>query len=85
MTETLPFPEEVRTRLAAGTFLLVDKPRGPTSHQVTSWVRDLLDLDKIAAGKLELRLESLAPRDVVRPAVDGIAALTRQYDISLVE
>lgn len=29
-------------RLAAGAFLLVDKPRGPSSHQVTAWVRQLL-------------------------------------------
>jgi len=38
----LPFPPEVDARLRTGAFLLVDKPRGPSSHQVTAWARDLL-------------------------------------------
>ncbi len=40
--------ERVRARLAEGAFLVLDKPRGPSSHQVTAWARDLLGLD--AAG-----------------------------------
>ncbi len=37
-----------------GAFLLVDKPRGPTSHQVTAWVRDLLGVDRAGhAGTLD--------------------------------
>lgn len=35
-------PAEVADRLARGAFVLVDKPRGPSSHQVTAWARDLL-------------------------------------------
>ncbi len=35
-------PDPVRARIDAGAFVLVDKPRGPTSHQVTAWARDLL-------------------------------------------
>lgn len=35
-------PSGVAAAIAAGAFLLVDKPRGPSSHQVTAWVRDLL-------------------------------------------
>jgi H/ACA ribonucleoprotein complex subunit 4 len=35
-------PPEVERRIREGMFLLVDKPRGPTSHQVTAWVRDLV-------------------------------------------
>jgi predicted rRNA pseudouridine synthase len=35
-------PPEVAERLRAGAFLLVDKPRGPSSHQVTAWVRDMI-------------------------------------------
>ena len=36
-------PEEmtVEQRLNSG-FILLDKPPGPTSHQIASWVRDLL-------------------------------------------
>jgi H/ACA ribonucleoprotein complex subunit 4 len=36
------FPPEIEERLRSGSFLLIDKPRGPSSHQVTAWVRDLL-------------------------------------------
>ena len=32
----------VDARLREGAFLLLDKPRGPSSHQVTAWARDLL-------------------------------------------
>jgi H/ACA ribonucleoprotein complex subunit 4 len=35
-------PPEVGRRIDEGAFLLVDKPRGPSSHQVTAWARDLL-------------------------------------------
>jgi predicted rRNA pseudouridine synthase len=44
----------VLDRLKAGSFLLVDKPRGPSSHQVTAWVRDLLRLPSAGhAGTLD--------------------------------
>jgi H/ACA ribonucleoprotein complex subunit 4 len=49
-----PFPPEVAERLRTGAFLLVDKPRGPSSHQVTAWVRDILGIDKAGhAGTLD--------------------------------
>lgn len=37
-----PATERVRARIAGGAFVLLDKPRGPSSHQVTAWARDLL-------------------------------------------
>jgi H/ACA ribonucleoprotein complex subunit 4 len=47
-------PPEVRQRIAEGAFLLVDKPRGPSSHQVTAWVRDLLGVPSAGhAGTLD--------------------------------
>jgi tRNA pseudouridine55 synthase len=39
---TDPPTDPVAERLAQGAFLLIDKPRGPSSHQVTAWARDLL-------------------------------------------
>jgi H/ACA ribonucleoprotein complex subunit 4 len=36
------WPAEVVQRLRPGAFLLIDKPRGPSSHQVTAWVREIL-------------------------------------------
>ena len=54
------FPAEVLARLAAGSFLLVDKPRGPSSHQVTAWVRDLLGVDRAGhAGTLDPNVSGL--------------------------
>jgi H/ACA ribonucleoprotein complex subunit 4 len=51
---TKPWPPEVSARLAEGAFLLIDKPRGPSSHQVTAWARDLLGLDRAGhAGTLD--------------------------------
>ena len=37
-----PLSETNRAALERGAFLLIDKPRGPSSHQVTAWVRELL-------------------------------------------
>jgi len=54
VTDETPFPPEVLDRLRAGAFLLVDKPRGPSSHQVTAWVRDILGIEKAGhAGTLD--------------------------------
>jgi H/ACA ribonucleoprotein complex subunit 4 len=54
VTDLAPLPPEVVERVRAGTFLLIDKPRGPSSHQVTAWVRDILGLEKAGhAGTLD--------------------------------
>ncbi len=42
MTGEAPATEPIAERIAAGAFVVVDKPRGPSSHQVTAWARDLL-------------------------------------------
>ncbi len=39
---TAPTADPVAERIASGAFVVVDKPRGPSSHQVTAWARDLL-------------------------------------------
>ena len=44
-----PTDRDIAGRLAAG-WLLVDKPAGPTSHQVSAWARDLLGLSKLGHG-----------------------------------
>jgi tRNA U55 pseudouridine synthase TruB len=50
----------VDERFAAGAFLLVDKPRGPTSHQVTAWARDLLKVPVAGhAGTLDPNVSGL--------------------------
>ena len=44
-----PDSRSLEERLASG-FILLDKPKGPTSHQVSAWVRDLLGMDKLGHG-----------------------------------
>jgi H/ACA ribonucleoprotein complex subunit 4 len=42
--------------------VIVDKPSGPTSHQVSAWVKDILDLDKAGhGGTLDPRVTGLLP------------------------
>jgi predicted rRNA pseudouridine synthase len=56
----VPLSEGPAKRLQEGAFLLVDKPRGPSSHQVTAWVREMLHL-KLAghAGTLDPNVSGL--------------------------
>ncbi|MGC2289241.1 MAG: RNA-guided pseudouridylation complex pseudouridine synthase subunit Cbf5 [Thermoplasmata archaeon] len=57
---TPPFPAVVQGRIGEGAFLLVDKPRGPTSHQVAAWVRDLLGVERAGhAGTLDPHVSGL--------------------------
>jgi H/ACA ribonucleoprotein complex subunit 4 len=52
--------DPVAERLAAGAFLLLDKPRGPSSHQATAWARDLLGVEVAGhAGTLDPNVSGL--------------------------
>jgi H/ACA ribonucleoprotein complex subunit 4 len=56
----VPLPAPIPERIASGAFLLIDKPRGPSSHQVTAWVRDLLRVDRAGhAGTLDPNVSGL--------------------------
>jgi tRNA pseudouridine55 synthase len=56
----VPLAGPAADRLREGAFLLVDKPRGPTSHQVTSWVRDVLGVPTAGhAGTLDPMVSGL--------------------------
>ena len=46
---TFPDDRTLEQRLASG-FILVDKPAGPTSHQLAAWARDLLGLERLGHG-----------------------------------
>ncbi|UCG69822.1 MAG: RNA-guided pseudouridylation complex pseudouridine synthase subunit Cbf5 [Thermoplasmata archaeon] len=42
--------------------VVLDKPSGPTSHQVSAWVRDILDVEKVGhGGTLDPRVTGLLP------------------------
>jgi H/ACA ribonucleoprotein complex subunit 4 len=52
--------DPVAARIARGAFLLIDKPRGPSSHQVTAWARDLLGVETAGhAGTLDPNVSGL--------------------------
>lgn len=52
--------DAVNLRIAEGAFLLVDKPRGPSSHQVTAWARDLIGVSVAGhAGTLDPNVSGL--------------------------
>lgn len=76
-------PEErpVAELLANGV-VVIDKPSGPTSHQVTSWVRELLGATKAAhGGTLDPRVTGVLPIGVgssVR-AMDTLHYGTKAY------
>jgi predicted rRNA pseudouridine synthase len=58
--EAAPLPPAVSERFREGTFLLLDKPRGPSSHQVTAWARDLLGVGSAGhAGTLDPNVSGL--------------------------
>lgn len=69
-------------RLAGGGVVAVDKPQGPTSHQVSAWVRDLLGVAKAAhGGTLDPRVTGVLPvalGDAVR-AVDALHEGDKEY------
>jgi PAS domain S-box-containing protein len=46
-------------------------------------VNDMLDLDKIEAGKLQLRYSTLAPADLVETTLDSVRAMADEYHVRL--
>ncbi len=55
-----PESDPVLARYRDGAFLLIDKPRGPSSHQVTAWARDLLGVEVAGhAGTLDPNVSGL--------------------------
>ena len=56
-----PAARSVASRLAFGV-ICIDKPAGPSSHQVAAWVRDTLGVDRAAhAGTLDPKVTGVLP------------------------
>jgi len=76
-------PDRRTTEDLLGTgVVVVDKPSGPTSHQVTSWVREMLDASKAAhGGTLDPRVTGVLPvgLGVAVRAMDALHTGTKAY------
>ncbi len=70
--DTLSIPE-----LLNSGFLLLDKPSGPSSHQVVAWIRDLLTINKAGqSGTLDPRVTGVLPVSL-GSSTKGISAIAR--------
>jgi H/ACA ribonucleoprotein complex subunit 4 len=50
------------TELLHNSIILLDKPSGPTAHQVDSWIREIFSVDKVGhAGTLDPRVTGILP------------------------
>lgn len=76
-------PEErtLEERMRRGV-AVVDKPQGPTSHQVSAWVRDLFGVEKAGhSGTLDPRVTGVLPvalADATR-ALDAVLEGDKEY------
>ena len=75
--ETRPIRERIRLGLA-----IVDKPQGPTSHQVSAWVRDMFAVRRAGhSGTLDPRVTGVLPvalADATR-ALDAVLEGDKEY------
>jgi H/ACA ribonucleoprotein complex subunit 4 len=57
------YPDEMSVKeLLNNGFINLDKPSGPTSHQVDSWVKEILEIEKVGhGGTLDPRVTGILP------------------------
>jgi tRNA pseudouridine55 synthase len=82
-----PPPEDrsVEELLAFGV-LALDKPAGPSAHQITAWVRDLCDLERAAhAGTLDPKVTGCLPTLLGEATRLAQALLTAKEYVSVLE
>lgn len=71
-----PGKRDIETHIKNGLIIL-DKPKGPTSHQVAAWVRDIFDLKKAGhSGTLDPGVTGVLPT-LLENATKIIPALVR--------
>ena len=78
---TRPEERSIEQRIRLGV-AIVDKPAGPTSHQVSAWVRDMFGVPKAGhSGTLDPRVTGVLPvalADATR-AVEALLAGDKEY------
>lgn len=68
--------------LLGGGVINLDKPPGPTSHQVAAWVRDILDIGKVGhGGTLDPKVSGVLPIAVGKAtrAMDLVLRSDKEY------
>ncbi len=71
-----PDKRPIRQYLRYG-FVILDKPRGPTSHEVVSWVKKILELSRTGhAGTLDPRVSGVLPV-ALEESTKALQALSR--------
>ncbi len=74
--------ERTIPEIIEGGLILLDKPAGPTSHQVSSWVRDILKVKKTGhCGTLDPQVTGVLPVAVGRATriVDALKDAGKEY------
>ena len=65
------------TELMRNSIILLDKPSGPTAHQVDSWVRDIFSGEKVGhAGTLDPKVTGILPIGIGR-ATKALSVLSQ--------
>ncbi len=75
--EERPLVERIRLGVA-----IVDKPQGPTSHQVSAWMRDMFGVEKAGhSGTLDPRVTGVLPVALSNAtrALDAVLAGDKEY------
>jgi len=65
---TSPWEREIEDYISYG-MVIIDKPMGPSSHQVTSWVKEILDVKRSV-------MDAARP---LAPELVNVAALIREF------
>src|SRR5207249_258354 len=76
-----PEDRSIQEMLRLGVFV-ADKPQGPSSHQVSAWVRDMLGLSKAGhSGTLDPRVTGVLPiaLETATRAVDAMLEGDKEY------
>ncbi len=76
-----PSARTLNEMLEAGVIIL-DKPRGPTSHQVSSWVKNILGVDKVGhGGTLDPKVSGVLPMATGKAvrALDVVKESDKEY------
>src|SRR2546428_9465072 len=78
---TRPEDRSIEERIRLGV-AIVDKPTGPTSHQVSAWVRDMFGVPKAGhSGTLDPRVTGVLPvalADATR-ALEAVLEADKEY------